>query len=420
MLAVALASGCGAAANAEVSAQNTPEESDAARAWREAVAEPDSATRTATLRALAPAVAELDPRAALLLAKTLRGDERAFLISAAWRAWGQQDALAALAGLKELPELATGQGCIANYYPVYQVLEGWTQTDPQAAFAWIAADPTTDLWVDLPLWTIATSNVADALSLVEQLEGTPRRLAVNTVLGVWAKADPHAAAAWVDDASPEDAAAAIFQVASAWAVTWPEQALDWVDTLPEDIQLDATHAVIVGAAITSPDVASGLLGRIRDPQRRLEASLTLIAHWADAAPQDARRWIAQVVDDETRRALYVRLFRTWVGEDRRGAAEELREIADHQHRDAAAFTILYNTISDLRFAAERAQREGQQAVALGGDIDFVEGLYGRIRDAKIRQDVARMFYDALREIAPERVERYRAIAGVIDESNTPE
>ena len=421
MFAVALAGGWGVAASADDLRPNAaPEESDAARVWREAVAEPNSAARTATLSDLAPAVAELDPRAALLHAKTLGGLERDILIGAAWTAWGRKDGQAALAGLKELPELGAARGSIANNWPVYKVLEGWTQADPHAAFAWMAAESGTALWAHLPLRMIATSNVADALSLAAQLEGTPRERAIGTVLDVWAETDPHAAAAWVEDASPEDMAAAFFNVASAWAGTLPEQALDWVDSLPEDVQLAATRAVFFGAARKSPDAASVLLGRIGDPERRLEAGQMLVAQWVGSAPQDARRWIAHAADSATRRDLYVNLFTLWPIRDREGAVGELREIADDRHRDAAALAILHKIVIDLRDYAHRVRRGGQPVAALGGDIDFADDLYGRIRDAKTRQDVAKLLYDTLHEVAPERAERYREIAGVTDESKQPE
>ena len=422
VFAVALAGGWGVAASADDLRPNAaPEESDHALAWREAVAEPNTAARVATLRDLAPAVAAPDPRAALLHAKTLDSLERDILIGAAWTAWGRQDAQAALAGLKELPELGASRGCIVNGWPVYKVLEGWTQTDPRAAFAWTAADSGTAAWAHLPLRAIAESNVADALSLAEQLEGTPRQQAIRTVLDAWAQDDPRAAAAWVEDASPEDAAAAFFEVVRSWAGTFPEQALDWADTLPEDQQLAATRAVFFSAARTSPDAASVLLDRVGDPQRRLAASQMLVAQWVDSAPADARRWIAGAADGAAQRDLYVTLFRSWARRDREGAAKELREIADHRHRDAAALAMLHQTIfNDLRHAALRVRRGSQTAAALNGDMDFADDLYGRIRDAEIRRDAARALYDTLHEVAPEHAERYREIAGVTDESKQPE
>ena len=422
MFAVALAGGWGVAASAEDLRPNAaPAESDHTLAWREAVAEPNGAGRVAALDGLAPAVAEADPRAALLLAETLDGLERDILIGAAWTAWGRQDAQAALAGLKELPELGASRGCIVNGWPVYKVLEGWTQTDPRAAFAWTAADSGTAAWAHLPLRAIAESNVADALSLAEQLEGTARQQAIRTVLGVWAQDDPRAAAAWVADASPEDAAAAFMAVAGAWAGAFPDQALDWADTLPEDRQLAATRAVFLGAARASPDAASVLVGRVGDPQRRLEASQMVVAQWVDSAPADARRWIAGAADGAAQRDLYVTLFRSWARSDREGAAKELREIANTRHRDAAALAMLHQTISNnFRHAALRVRSGSQTEAALHDHIDFADGLYGRIRDAEIRRNAAWALYDTLHEVAPERAERYREIAGVTDESNQPE
>ena len=414
LFAFALASVFGLAASADGSpAPAVPEESDAVRAWREAVAGPNTNARAKTIRALAPAVAEPDPRSALLLADTLGGLERDILIDAAWLAWGRQDAQAALAGLEELPELGNPQGCIVNGWPVYRVVEGWAQADPHAAFAWAAANGET-AFLSPPLQAIAQSNVAEALGLAEQMEGDPRRSAFSTVLDVWAEDDPYAAAAWLADADPEDAAWAFFAVARAWADASPGQALDWLRTLPAHLQRDATSSVIDVAARASPVAATGLLDRIHDPELRAQATQTLVARWARSAPGDARRWIAHAVEDETRRALYVRLFASWAERDRESAANELREIANPQHRDAATFAILYTTVRDLGLAVRKAEREGQPAAGLGGDIDFSEGLYGRIRDAEVQQEAAKLLHETLDDVAPERAERFRVLAGVIE------
>ena len=411
----ALVGGCGLAAGADVLSPAASGEGDPVRAWREAVAEPNTTARTQNLRALAPAVAEPDPHAALLLANTLGGLERDILIDAAWKAWGRQDAQAALAGLEELPELGTPQGCIVNGWPVYHLVEGWAQADPHAAFAW-AVDSQNGFLADLPLRAIAESNVAEALGLAEEMGDAARPDAFSTVLHVWAEDDPYAAAAWLEDAAPEDAAWAFFAVARAWAGTSPAQALDWVHTLPAHLRLDATRPVINIAAEASPVAASGLLTRIHDPQRRAEATKTLVASWARFAPGEARRWIAHAVEDEARRGLYVSLFASWAKRDRGSAANELREIANEPHRDAAAMAILHTTADDLRIAARRAQDEGQPATALVGDMDFIEELYGRIRGAEAQQHMAKLLHDTFDSIAPARAERYRALAGVIDES----
>ena len=413
-LALALAGAWGLVAGADGSpAPAVPEESDAVYAWREAVAGPNTNARAKTLRALAPAVAEPDPRSALLLADTLGGLERDILIDAAWLAWGRQDAQAALAGLEELPELGNPQGCIVNGWPVYRVVEGWAQADPHAAFAWAAANGET-AFLSPPLQAIAQSNVAEALGLAEQMEGDPRRRAVATVLHVWAEDDPYTAAAWLADADPEDAARAFFAVARAWAGASPGQALDWLHTLPAHLQREATSPVIDVAAQASPVAATGLLDRIHDPELRAQATQTLVARWARSAPGDAQRWIAHAVEDEARRALYVRLFASWAERDREDAANELREIANPQHRDAATFAILYTTARDLGLAVRRAEREGQPAAGLGGDIDFSEELYGRIRDAEVQQEAAKLLHETLDDVAPERAERYRVLAGVIE------
>ena len=413
-LALALASAWGLVAGADVSpAPAVPEESDAVRAWREAVAGPNTNARAKTLRALAPAVAEPDPRSALLLADTLGGLERDILIDAAWTAWGRQDAQAALAGLEELPELGIRDTCLAHTQPVYRVVEGWTQADPRAVFAWAAANDKS-AFLDVALRAIAESDVAEALGLAEQLADRLRRDAFAAVLHVWAQSDPHAAAAWLEDAAPEDAAGAFFLVAWAWASISPAQALDWAHTLPAHIQVEAIPIVIGSATQASPDTASELLARIHDPKRRSEATEPLVARWSVSAPRDARRWIAHAVDDEARGQLYVNLFASWAERDRESAANELREIANPQHRDAATLAILHTTAHDLRVSAEMARREGQPAETLRGDIDFAEELYGGILGAETQQEAAKLLYDTFDDVAPERAERYRVLAGVIE------
>lgn len=408
LFAFALAGVFGLAASAAVS-----EENDAVYAWREAVGEPNTTARLETLRALAPAVAEPDPRSALLLAKTLKGVERDVLIDAAWTAWGRKDAQAALAGLEELPELGIRDTCLAHTQPVYRVVEGWTQADPRAVFAWAAANDKS-AFLDVALWAIAESDVAEALGLAEQLTDRLRRDAFAAVLHVWAQSDPHAAAAWLEDAAPEDAAGAFFLVARAWASVSPVQAFDWAHTLPAHLQIDALRTVIGSATQTSPDTAAELVAHIHDPKRRSEATETLVARWSVSAPRDARLWIAHAVDDEARGQLYVNLFASWAERDRESAANELREIANPQHRDAATLAILHTTAHDLRVSAEMARREGQPPETIGGDMDFAEELYSGILDAEIQHEAAKLLYDTFDDVAPERAERYRVLAGVIE------
>lgn len=443
VVAVALATGCAVAATAEVAPAGAEQgEGDVALAWQAALAEPESTARSDALQALAPALAERDPLAALARGGALGGWAGEMLVSDAWEAWGRKDGPAAAAGLKAMPELSESKGCIVNGWPVYRVLEGWTQTDPRAAFAWAAADvPFASLGLaHVPLRPIAAANVAEALALVAQLDETHQASALRTVLDVWAESDPQAAIAWLDDAAPqhkadaidtvleawadsdpqaaaawlddaalEDAAQVSRVIACAWARKAPRQAFDWVYTFPEDDQRDAVKDVVSCAVRTSPEAASGLLARIPDPQWRADATKDLVASWARSAPQDARRWIARTVEGEARLDLYVWLFSFWAGRDREGAANELHQIASTRHRDWAAHAILRSTTRDFSryFPPYRT----------AADIDFAEDLYDRIRDEQAQQQAAKLLYNKLHDIAPERAERYRALGGVLDESN---
>lgn len=449
VFAVALATGCGVAATAEVAPSSAEQrEGDVALAWQAALAEPESTARSDALQTLAPALAERDPPAALALGGALGGWAGDMLLSAAWEAWGRKDGPAAAAGLKAMPELSASKTSIVNSWPVYRVLVGWTQTDPRAAFAWAAADvPFASLGLArIPLRRIAAANVAEALALVGQLDETHQARALGTVLSVWAESDPLSAIAWLDDAAPQHKAAAIHDVlrawadsdpqaaaawlddaaledmlpwrvfpgpprviACAWARTAPRQALDWVHTFPQDDQLDAVKDVVSCAAKTSPEAASRLLGHIADPQWRDQAVKSLVASWARSAPQDARRWIVRTVEGETRLDLYVWLFSFWADRDREGAANELHQIASTRHRDWAAHAILHSTVRDIS--------RYQPPYRTAADIDFAEELYDGIRDEQAQQQAAKLLYDKLHDIAPERAERYRALAGASDESN---
>ena len=159
-------------------------------------------------------------------------------------------------------------------------------------------------------------------------------------------------------------------------------------------------------AIAESNVAEALaLVEELEDAARPDAFSTVLHAWEDH-PYAAAVWLEGAAPEDA----------AWAKRDRESAASELREIANQQQRDAAATAILHTTADDLRIVARRAQDEGKSATALGGDVDFIEELYGRIRDAETRQDAAKLLHDAFDDIAPERAERYRALTGVIDES----
>ncbi|MGA2052502.1 MAG: hypothetical protein ABSH19_04240, partial [Opitutales bacterium] len=280
------------AAVADAWAQQDPA---AALAWAQSL--PDGAAHDGAFSAAVLAMSELDPQAAAALAATLGNvDSRDDLLRQIARDWAVEDPTAALAWAQnsltgsaqtsalqaafmdlsyEDPASAAAYltqlpPSLSNSFPETFILaNSWASTDSQAALNWALSLPDTG------------GNIADAW-------GNMRQLTLSVVLFSWSNSDPVAAAAYVSNlTSDPDFAKLATTVAREWGNDDPQATLAWAQSLPAG---DAQNTVIASAV--------GSLARL-DPQAALtdaqqltgasrdQAVGSVISIWAAQQPSQA-------------------------------------------------------------------------------------------------------------------------------------
>ena len=428
---------------------------DPAGAWQTALATETGSERREMIRGVADTWFETDPLAALSAVASLDAADRRRLQSRLVQLWASQDPDAALEwalaqpGSEDADPLRQVAGVIANHSPRemfelvgtlepprrdrvakdvlfawvrtdpepaldafvamknaahllhigFAIIGSWANEDPQAAFEWIQAQkpsPMRSAWLASTLADLGRSDPARALTLAGEIDGMARRRAIASVLGSWADDDPRAAAAWLD-ASGGKTAAAVLAVARPYADLDPEGAFEWLQDQSVEAQGRGLATVVRQMAAESPDSALRLIERIGDSSVKQGAKYQLISTWVETDPQAAVLAIARMGDSMSQR-LYHHAFQEWSRFDPVSATASLDQIPP-SHRDGAI--------------------QGMVQQAAFTDPDLAEQLFDRLKGDEARRGVARMLFDSLREVDPERAERYRELSGVTDQQHIP-
>ena len=326
--------------------------------------------------------AEEDQDAALQWAQQ-HTDRRGYLVPTLLRLMAEDSPLKAM-------ELAVTLDAKDRQLAVTQVIEGWIESDPHAAFEWILSNQSSldDVsFAAKPLRGIAETAPRQALALAARLDATRRRLAISTILEQWAANDAPAAAAWLDSSSGELESARVATIARAYARQHGEEAFDWVLAQAPEHQGDALTAVTRELAKRSPQRTLDLARRIDDPRLHAAAVGSIVYAWAGEDPQAARRWIAANAEDSQRASLFSTLYMAWVFVDQAEAATNVLRHDDRSERDAA--------LAAMTTAVARQ------------NPDLAERLYDEIQQDERRRSTARYLRRVWQTTDPERAKRYR-------------
>ncbi len=186
------------------------------------------------------------------------------------------------------------------------VAEGYAQTDPQAAAAWLAqyrGDPAYSAAVGAIAAGLATADPAAAAHLLETASdasaAAPR--AAYVVASRWAQRDPQAAASWARD---YDAASnqpiAVTAAVSTWAQADATSARAWSLRLPAGPARDAALSALLAAAPTATPDAT-LLDAFTSSPVRSQAIINLAMRLAGRDRAAATQLLDTYVTDENLR-----------------------------------------------------------------------------------------------------------------------
>ena len=356
---------------------------DAALQW--AIAQPASGQRD-PLRLVAGIVASHSPREMFELAETLEPARRDMVAEAVLHTWGRTNPVAALDALAGIDSAGRLKGEVG-----VSIIGSWAGNDPRAAFEWVRAQEPSRVrtaMLSTALSNLGRTDPLRALTFAEELDGPDRSTAIESVIRVWGREDPRAAAAWLD-ASGDKTAAAVTAVAQHYADSDPEEAFEWLQDQSSEVQRRAVTLIVRRLAGESPESALRTIDRIRDSSAKQAAGSQLISTWAASDPRAAIRAIPRM-DASMSQNLYQTAFHTWSRSDPEDAMAFLDQVPSSD-RDGAIQGVLQQT----------AFR----------NVDLAERLYDRLTGDEARRRAAAILYMRLRQVDPRRAEHYRELLG---------
>lgn len=358
---------------------------DAALQW--AIAQP-AAGRRDPLRLVAGIVASHSPRKMFELAKTLEPARRVMVAEAVLHTWGRTNPVAALDALAGMDNAGRLRGEVG-----VSIIGSWAGNDPRAAFEWVRAQEPSRVRTAMLSTALADLGQTDplrALTFADELDGTDRSAAIESVLRIWGREDPRGAAAWLDG-SEDKTATAVAEVARHYAATDPEEALEWLQDQSVEAQRRAVSMIVRRLAAESPESALRTINDIRDSGVRQAAGSQLISTWVATDPRAAIRAIPRI-DASTSQNLYQAAFSAWSRSDPEGATAFLDQVPSSD-RDGAIEGVLRQTAFS--------------------NVGLAERLYDRLTSDGARRRAAATLYMSLRQVDPKRAEHYRELLGEV-------
>lgn len=224
-----------------------------------------------------------------------RGRRNQRILGQIFHRWGELDPQAAITQAQALPpDLA--------YSTVREAIDGYAESDPAGASAYLAAPP-----------PAGTANY---------LRGDWfRSIRLGQALQNWAEQDAAAAVGFASRLPPDAYRSyALDDIAQEWMRQDPTAALNWAQSL--DISKQRTNAldgIVTTWAQTDPTVAANyVLGLSGNPSQN-DLLKTLADHWSERDPAAAARWVAaQSGDIQAKSAGAV--AETWANLDPQAAA----------------------------------------------------------------------------------------------------
>ena len=202
--------------------------------------------------------------------------------------WATQDSAAALAWAQQHPD---GYGNLA----LQGALNGWWQTDPKAAEAYVASLPdasgrqeTTMSFANM----LFRSDPAHARQWVSQLQSVDARKAANSAIAQsWAQDDPEAATRWAASLPQDERGIALGGAARFWAKEDPKGAGNFLDSLGGAMRDEAVGFFSATLAYEDSALALNWAATISDPSMRQKSEEMIASEWLKQNPAAAKDWI---------------------------------------------------------------------------------------------------------------------------------
>lgn len=194
----------------------------------------------------------------------------------------------------------------------------WASTSPEEAVAWVAKLPRSRFRDDLAASALAGWARKDPAAALAYLQENERENApaAKALFESWAARDPGAAAKSIESLdSVEQQARATEGVAGSWLARDPARAAAWAEGLPEGRVRDVANAVIVdGISVDEPEVAWDLARRIGDPYQRRTALEASFAGLLGADPRFAEVALKDAGLPESEATVLARMLQSATGD----------------------------------------------------------------------------------------------------------
>ena len=312
-------------------------ERDAAAAMARAAATPDGSDRDMILVTVASTVARDDPEGAFEWARGITPPSRN-LMSQVTIAMVQADPASAVRFLERPPEgvdpqlVAMVLGSSIGRDPeaaevmaealaasdsiqaanaLARVVGSWMQQDPERAFEWV----------------LANDGALDAAIIVPAAEAM-------------ARADPVAAAAYINRIPDEYRSAWITRVAGPYGLRDPSAALAWVSQFQGQDFYDGALQQVIGASAASDARAAARMLAQSSAEVQLGAASQVAEALARQDPREAARWATTLTEPRASRSAIAVSVRAWAAADAGAARSFTLGLDRGETRDQALSALL--------------------------------------------------------------------------------
>ncbi len=216
--------------------------------------------------------------------------------------------------------------------------------------------------------SLSQKDPQQALALLEQMRGLPRRSALGTIVENWTRLDPAAALAWArqqpassntlyvvlrgwswrDPSAALEAAAAlppdqaaqvdIKELLKTWMEESPSESVAWLKTIPNpDPQLIAAAVEALGKS--NPQVVQPLLAHPLSASLRSKLTRSLASDWAETDPVAAARWVQTLPKDHAYHRAMESVFGQLIKKDLSAALALYRSLPEGSALSGIAYSI---------------------------------------------------------------------------------
>jgi len=315
--------------------------------------------------ALVSALAQQDPKKAWEFAKTLPAggsnnysDPRVQVI----QSWSQAEPQAALQAAITIPESGPRSAAISA------AVNSWAGSDFTAALKYAVAieDAGTrgDIFQNLSHNPNASRRELLDAVLEHMPPGDKFQQAVGSVLSAWAREDPEAAARAAMDLPAGRAFSNVAsQIASQWITSAKnkQDVFNWVNKLPEgEARRNSMQSIFSTWSAEDPQAAVRSLSTLTAEDRK-QALRAVASGWSRTAPEVVLQWSASITDADERSEIIRTAVSSWAGNSPDAAAKYVERLGDSDR--SGPMESLVNNWASRDTAAAAAWLDRQPAGA---------------------------------------------------------